>query len=337
MSSRPLIIFDPYPRNEEMIYTSDVKKELNEISNLITHFGSKAPDNLIETHLSEVEIIVGQTDMLKERLEKSLKLKAIINVKCNWEPNIDYIEAQRRGIYVLSAAPAMAPAVAEACVGYAISLSRGTLGTYKKFLKSDEKYGIKGNINSYTLFNSDVGFIGFGNLAKSLLPLLRPFNCKISVFDPWLSKDYIESHGVISSSLDNILSMNQFIFILAGVTSENKGFINKEKLELIKKDSSVILVSRAEVLDFNRFIELAEQNCYRAAVDVFPEEPVPQDSPFRKESNILFTSHVAGALDFSYKNIREMMMNDIRQILKGLPPTCLQRAEPHRAILRRDR
>ena len=129
MSSRPLIIFDPYPRNEEMVYTSDVKKELNEISNLITHFGSKAPDHLIETHLSEVEIIVGQTDMLKERLEKSPKLKAIINVKCNWEPNIDYIEAQRRGIYVLSAAPAMAPAVAEACVGYAITLSRGTLGT----------------------------------------------------------------------------------------------------------------------------------------------------------------------------------------------------------------
>ena len=83
MSSKPLIIFDPYPRNEEMVYTSDVKKELSEISNLITHFGSRAPDHLIETHLSEVEIIVGQTDMLKERLEKSKKLKAIINVKCN--------------------------------------------------------------------------------------------------------------------------------------------------------------------------------------------------------------------------------------------------------------
>ena len=52
MSSRPLIIFDPYPRNEEMVYTSDVKKELSEISNLITHFGSRAPDHLIETPVS---------------------------------------------------------------------------------------------------------------------------------------------------------------------------------------------------------------------------------------------------------------------------------------------
>ena len=138
-------------------------------------------------------------------------------------------------------------------------------------------------------------------------------------------------------SLEKLLSTNKFIFILAGVTSENAGFINKEKLKLIEKDSSVILVSRAEVLDFDEFINLAEKNKFRAAVDVFPEEPVPSDAFFRKKSNILFTSHVAGAMHFSYKNIREMMMDDIRQILKGMPPTRLQRAEPHQAMLRRDR
>ena len=73
--------------------------------------------------------------------------------------------------------------------------------------------------------------------------------------------------------------MNKFIFILAGVTSENEGFINKDKLKLIKKDSSVILVSRAEVLILTNLLKLAEQNEYfRAAVDVYPEEPVPKDS-----------------------------------------------------------
>ena len=90
----------------------------------------------------------------------------------------------------------MAPAVAEACIGYAISLSRNVLGVYKKFLNSEEQYGIKENKFAYTLFNSNVGLIGFGNLAKSLLPLLKPFNCKISVFDPWLSNEYLKSQCV---------------------------------------------------------------------------------------------------------------------------------------------
>ena len=337
MASKPLIIFDPFPRNEEMVFTQDVELELNKISNLITYFGSRAPDKLIEENLSEVEIIVGQTSMPKERLDMATKLKAIINVKANWEANIDYFEAQRRGIYVLSAAPAMAPAVAEACIGYAVSLARGTIHNYNKFINNEEKYGIAGNVNAYTLFNAKVGFIGFGNLAKSLLKLLQPFNCEVSVYDPWLSDSYLETQGVKPNELNEVLSMNQFIFILAGVTSENEGFINKEKLDLIQNDSSVILVSRAEVLDFDYFVKLAKSNIFRAAADVFPEEPVPGDSPYRKATNILFTSHLAGGLYFSYKNIRDMMMDDIKQILKNYPPTRLQRAEPSQVQLRRDR
>ena len=337
MASKPLIIFDPFPRNEEMVFTQDVELELNKISNLITYFGSRAPDKLIEENLSEVEIIVGQTSMPKERLDMATKLKAIINVKANWEANIDYFEAQRRGIYVLSAAPAMAPAVAEACIGYAVSLARGTIHNYNKFINNEEKYGIAGNVNAYTLFNAKVGFIGFGNLAKSLLKLLQPFNCEVSVYDPWLSDSYLETQGVKPNELNEVLSMNQFIFILAGVTSENEGFINKDKLDLIQNDSSVILVSRAEVLDFDYFVKLAKSNIFRAAADVFPEEPVPFDSPYRKATNILFTSHLAGGLYFSYKNIRDMMMDDIKQILKNYPPTRLQRAEPSQVQLRRDR
>ena len=138
MKNKPLIFFDPYPRNEEMVFTDDVKSELNKISNLVYHFGSRAPDELVEKNIEEIEILVGHTAMPKERLDKSKKIKAIINVKANWEPNIDYHEAHRRGIYVLSAAPAMAPAVAEACVGYAISLSRNILGVYKKFINSED-------------------------------------------------------------------------------------------------------------------------------------------------------------------------------------------------------
>ena len=52
MTSKPTIIFDPYPRNEEMVFTADVEKELNQISKLIPHFGSRAPDDLVEDNLS---------------------------------------------------------------------------------------------------------------------------------------------------------------------------------------------------------------------------------------------------------------------------------------------
>ena len=47
MNSKPKIIFDPYPRNEEMVFTSDVEKELNHISKLVSNFGSIPPDDVV--------------------------------------------------------------------------------------------------------------------------------------------------------------------------------------------------------------------------------------------------------------------------------------------------
>ena len=105
---KPLIFFDPYPRTKEMVLSSNLEKKLKKISRLKTYFGKRAPINIVERILPDVEIIVGQTSMDKRRLKLSKKLKAIINVKGNWENNIDYKEAYKKGIYVLSAAPAMA-------------------------------------------------------------------------------------------------------------------------------------------------------------------------------------------------------------------------------------
>lgn len=335
--TKPVILFDPYPRNEAMVFTPDVAGELGRVSTLVTHFGARAPDDLVESVLADVEIIVGQTAMGKDRLDRAPKLKAILNVKANWEPNIDYGECQKRGIHVLSAAPAMAPAVAEYCVGQAIALARGFPAANGLFRAGAEKYGIAGNGRAYSLYDAPVGLIGYGNLGRALAPLLRPFGCRIAVHDPWLSDRYLETQDVIPATLDDVLAGSRFLFVLAGATSENEGFLDRAKLELIPDDASVILGSRAEVVEFDAFVGMAGAGRFRAAVDVFPEEPVPAGSPWRDAPDILFSAHLAGGLEASYARIRDMMMDDIRQILGGLPPLRMQKAEPRLAAMARSR
>lgn len=335
--ARPLIFLDPYPRSEAMVFTPDAEAALNEMGRVVSHFGSRAPDALVESILPDVSILIGQTAMPKERLDRAPNLRAILNVKANWEPNIDYLEAQTQGIHVLSAAPAMAPAVAEACIGYAIGLARRTLDAERAFRAGGEGYGIKGGIDSYSLYDAPVGLIGFGNLARALVPLLRPFGCRIAAYDPWLSERYLASWDIASPDLDTMLRESRFLFILAGVTVENEGFLDRSKLEMIQDDASVILVSRAEVVEFAAFLELAQAGRFRAAIDVFPEEPVPADAPFRGFDNILFTAHRAGGIWPSYARIRDMMVDDSRQILAGHAPLRMQRAEPRQAALMRSR
>ena len=335
--NRPLLFLDPFPRTEAMVFTEDTEAALKALGRVVSHFGSRAPGALVEENLPEVAVIIGQTAMPKRRLEAARKLRAIINVKANWEPNIDYAEAQARGIHVLSAAPAMGPAVAEAALGHAISLGRGTLEADRAFREWREAYGINGNKNAYSLYNADVGLIGYGNLAKALVPLLRPFGCRISVYDPWLSDFFLKQEGVIPADLGAVLSNSCYLFILAGVTLENEGFLNQAKLKTIQQDASVILISRAEVVDFQALLDLGQAGRIRLAVDVFPEEPVPKNATFREYDKVQFTPHLAGGTWDSYARIRAMMIDDIRQILMGHPPLNLQLAVPSQAVVMRSR
>ncbi len=334
---RPLILLDPFPRTETMVYSSDAAAALAGMGRVVAHFGSRAPDSLVESMLPEVAVIVGQTAMPKERLDRARKLRAILNVKGNWEPNVDYAAAQARGVHVLSAAPAMAPAVAEYCLGQAIALARGLNRADFLFRSGEEAYGIAGNAAAYSLFGSEVAILGYGNLGRALVPVLRPFGCRISVHDPWVSDGFLRTEGVAPVSLDAALSSSQFLFLLAGVTTENEGGLDGARLSRIRKDATVILASRAEIVDFGAFLELAAAGRFRAAVDVYPEEPVAAGDPVRVTPNVLFSSHLAGGTELSYGLIREMMLDDIGQILRGLPPLRMQRADPRLALMMRSK
>lgn len=335
--TKPLIFMDPYPRNEAMVYTSDCAAALDAMGTVVAHWGSRAPDELVEAHLADMTILIGQTDMPKERLNRAPNLRAILNVKANWEPNIDYVECHARGIQVLSAAPAMAPAVAEFCLGQAIMLLRGLHLADPLFRASREAYGIGGNQRANSLYGAEVAMVGYGNLGRALAPLLKPFGVRLMVHDPWLSDGYLRSEGLEPVSLEIALSHCDVLFLLAGVSSENEGFLDRELLETIRRDASVILASRAEIVAFDAFLALAGDGSFRAAVDVFPEEPVPANSACRRVPNVLFSSHLAGGLNASYARIRDVMLDDIGQILKGLPPLRMQRADPKIAAKMRSR
>ncbi|MEL6207107.1 MAG: NAD(P)-dependent oxidoreductase, partial [Pseudomonadota bacterium] len=235
------------------------------------------------------------------------------------------------------AAPAMAPAVAEYCLAQAILSLRGLGNADALFRAGQEAYGIAGNRRAKSLFGADVALVGYGNLGRALVPLLRPFDVRLSVHDPWLSDGYLRSEGLEPVGLDDALLHSDVLFLLAGVTTENEGFLTRKRLSAVREDATVVLASRAEIVDFDGLLDLASSGQFRAVVDVFPEEPVPTDSPWRKAKNTHFSAHLAGGLEASYARIREAMLDDIGQILKGHPPLRMQRADPRQAAAMRSR
>ena len=54
---KPLIFMDPFPRNQSMVFTSDCAAALGQMGDIVAHWGSRAPDELVEQHLKAVWIL----------------------------------------------------------------------------------------------------------------------------------------------------------------------------------------------------------------------------------------------------------------------------------------
>ena len=115
--------------------------------------------------------------------------------------------------------------------------------------------------------------------------------------------------------------------MVASVTSENKGFLNAEAFSKMPLGARFILLSRADVVDFDDLVEAVRSGHIFAASDVFPDEPLSVDHPVRKLDGFLRSAHRAGALDSAFKKMGEMVLEDMDLLDKGLPPMRCKRAE----------
>ncbi len=291
----PLVLFDPHPRPRRQIFDDAQWARLASLARIVGPEDGKADPASFDPHLGEAVAVIGQTDLPAARLARMPLLRAVINVEGNFLQNVDYATCFARGIEVLSIAPAFALPVAEMALALALDLARGVTEADRAMREGSELYGSRGNRESFLLTGATIGLIGFGNLGRALLPLLRPFHPRVLIHDPWLPDGLVRANAAEPVGLEDLLARARVIFVLAGVTAENVGFLDRGRLAAIRRDAVVVLASRAAVVDFAAFVELADAGAFRAATDVFPAEPVATDDPVRR-SRLLLSSHRAGGI-----------------------------------------
>ena len=219
-TSKPLILIDPLPLTVSMCFAAAAKDRLAALGRLVVHESARMPAAMVEEHLAEVEVLIGQTDMPAERLERAQKLRAIINIEGNFLPNVDYVTCFRRGIWVLNASPVFAETVAEIALGMMLDLARGIAAADRAFRAGREVWGLESNKESFLIRGQPVGLIGFGDLGRAFRRLLVPFGCPIKVYDPWLPDLLIRDHDCTPAGLDEVLETSRIIAVFAAVTSD---------------------------------------------------------------------------------------------------------------------
>jgi len=336
---KPKIILDPAFRRMANILAPEDLGRIHTAADVLWGKDEHMPEAEIAKVRGEVIAIICGSWRHGEVSHFS-KLRAIMEVGGGFPSpkDLDYANCFSRGIRVLSCAPAFGPAVAEMGLGLALASARQIAWTDQAFRGSDPNWShteFETEIGTpFTLYGKQVGFIGFGGLARSLKPLLDPFGCPIQVFDPWLTDTYLRTQKVTPVGLDALLSTSQVIFVLAVPSASNQALLDRDKLRLIRRDAVFVLLSRSHVVDFSALTDLLLEGRFRAGIDVFPQEPLPVDHPLRKAKFAVLSSHRAGASGEAILNVGHLVADDIEAICSGRIPQAMQVAQPEFIRLR---
>jgi phosphoglycerate dehydrogenase-like enzyme len=320
---RPVVILRPWPQRSDRIFSPGAMDGLHERFTVVDLDDDRS-EEAVEASLPDAFAIIGQPSLPTDRLARARSLRAVFNVEGNFFPNVDYDACFVRGIHVLGCGPAYAQAVAEYSLGLAIDLARGISREDRAFRLGRERYVSAGNADAILLRRSDVGFLGFGNLGRALHRLLEPFDPAIRVYDPWIPGSYLRDQGLTPATLTEVLSQSEFLFVLATVTEESEHLLGPAELDQIPAGARVVLVSRAAVVDFDALLSRVAAGRFMAAIDVWPSEPVPADDQARSLDGVILSAHRAGGIPQAFLEIGDMVLDDLDQIRRGLPPMRMQ-------------
>ena len=138
-----------------------------------------------------------------------------------------------------------------------------------------------------------VGTIGMGNIATEAVRLLRTLDvARFVAFDPFANPTRAKELGVELVSLEELLSVSDYVLINCPLTPQTRGLIGAKQLAQMKTDAVLINTARGPIVDEGALISaLQSGQIAGAALDVFEKEPLSPDSPLANMENVILSSH----------------------------------------------
>ncbi|MFW5713371.1 MAG: D-2-hydroxyacid dehydrogenase [Brevefilum sp.] len=185
------------------------------------------------------------------------------------------------------------------------------------------------------LRHSTVGILGYGSIGRQVARLLEPFGATVlaakkDVMHPE-DKGYIpegmgDPHGDFFDRLypieaiNSMLKESDFVVVALPLTDETHHLLDEKSFQSMPKTAYLINVGRGELVDQKALIAaLREKQIAGAALDVFEEEPLPEDSPLWDFDNVILSPHIAGLSHHLQEETLSLFIENLNRYLAELP------------------
>ena len=171
-----------------------------------------------------------------------------------------------------------------------------------------------------SLLGRRVGLHGLGAISQCLVPMLRPFTEAIQAYSPRIPDETFTRLKVARApSLEALFSTSDIVVELAAATPENHHIVTEALLRLIPEGGVFVNVGRGMVVDEAALARVAREGRLQVALDVYEQEPLPKDSPFRGLANVTLLPHLGGPTRDRRRDSGALALNNLRAFQRGEP------------------
>jgi phosphoglycerate dehydrogenase-like enzyme len=171
-----------------------------------------------------------------------------------------------------------------------------------------------------TVAGKTLGCLGLGNLGSQVAKVGRAFGMDVVAWSQNLTQERCEAVGARLVSKEELFSQADVVTVHLVLSERTRGLVGGRELSLMKPSAYLVNTSRGPIVDEGELIAaVREGRIAGAALDVFSEEPLPRDHPFRSLPNTLLTPHLGYVTSETYDYFYGDALEDILGHLQGSP------------------
>ena len=166
-----------------------------------------------------------------------------------------------------------------------------------------------------------LGIVGLGGTGIDVAKRAQGFDMRVIAVDP----EDIDAPSFVHEvwKMDrfyDLLAESDIVSICAPLTNETHGMFDDEAFRRMKPSALLINVTRGRIVDESSLLRALEEGLIGGAgLDVTPEEPLPQNSPFWDMPNVIVTPHVAGGSPHRDDRTVRLFCDNLERYLVGKP------------------
>jgi D-3-phosphoglycerate dehydrogenase len=269
---------------------------------------------------AHADAILALREPFTERVIKELKNCRVISRFGVGLDSIDVPAATKAGIRVTNVPDSNIDEVSTHALAIILGLLR-KLKTFDRAVRAGHWDSLADGAGIRRLNQLTLGIIGFGRVGREVARKAKPFGLSIAAYDPYLTRELIQSHDVTPMALEQVIQCADVLSLHIPLTPETANLISAERIASMKPRSFLVNVSRGGLVDEDALCAaLKSGHLAGAGIDTIATEPMPANHCLRQIEDVFLSPHAAHYSQTSYAEVRSKAFADVARVLRGQEP-----------------